>query len=63
MKNLKLELTKQEVETILKGLEQMPFTMVNLLINKVVEQCNKQLQQVPKDIPGMEGTLDELEKL
>jgi len=63
MKNLKLELTKQEVETILKGLEQMPFTMVNLLINKVVEQCNEQLQQVPKDIPGMEGTLDELEKL
>ena len=62
MKDLKLELSKEEVETMLKALEQMPFGMVNLLINKVVEQCNEQLQQV-QEIPGMEGTLDELEKL
>lgn len=62
MKDLKLELSKEEVETMLKALEQMPFGMVNLLINKVVEQCNEQLQQV-QEIPGMEGTLDELKNL
>jgi len=62
MKDLKLELSKEEVETMLKALEQMPFGMVNLLINKVVEQCNEQLQQV-QEIPETEGTMDELEKL
>jgi len=62
MKDLKLELSKEEVETMLKALEQMPFGMVNLLINKVVEQCNEQLQQT-QEIPQMEGTMDELEKL
>ena len=62
MKDLKLELSKEEVETMLKALEQMPFGMVNLLINKVVEQCNEQLQQV-HEIPGMEGTLEKLDEL
>lgn len=62
MKDLKLELSKEEVETMLKALEQMPFGMVNLLINKVVEQCNEQLQQV-QEIPGMEGTLEKLDEL
>ena len=59
MKDLKLELSKEEVETMLKGLEQMPFGMVNLLINKVVQQCNEQL----KEIPQMEGTMEELKNL
>lgn len=59
MKDLKLELSKEEVETMLKGLEQMPFGMVNLLINKVVEQCNEQLQEIPQ----MEGTMEELKNL
>ncbi len=59
MKDLKLELSKEEVETMLKGLEQMPFGMVNVLINKVVEQCNEQLQEIPQ----MEGTKEELKNL
>jgi len=59
MKDLKLELSKEEVETMLKGLEQMPFTMVNLLINKIVQQCNEQLQEIPQ----MEGTKEELDEL
>jgi len=62
MKNLKLELSKEEVETMLKALEQMPFGMVNLLINKVVEQCNEQLQQT-QEIPQMEGTKEALDEL
>jgi len=49
MKNLKLELSKEEVETMLKALEQMPFNMVNLLIHKVVEQCNEQLKEENKE--------------
>ena len=40
-------------------LEKMPFGMVNLLINKVVEQCNEQLQEIPQ----MEGTMEELKNL
>ena len=62
MKDLKLELSKEEVETMLKALEQMPFGMVNLLINKVVEQCNEQLQQT-QEIPQMEGTKEALDEL
>ena len=62
MKDLKLELSKEEVETMLKGLEQMPFGMVNLLINKVVQQCNEQLKPV-EDIPGFEGTKEALDEL
>ena len=62
MKNLKLELSKEEVETMLKALEQMPFGMVNLLINKVVEQCNEQLQQT-QEVPQMEGTKEALDEL
>jgi len=62
MKDLKLELSKEEVETMLKALEQMPFGMVNLLINKVVEQCNEQLQQT-QEVPQMEGTKEALDEL
>ncbi len=59
MKDLKLELSKEEVEKMLKALEQMPFTMVNLLINKIVQQCNEQLQEIPQ----MEGTKEALDEL
>ncbi len=59
MKDLKLELSKEEVQTMLKALEQMPFTMVNLLINKIVQQCNEQLQEIPQ----MEGTKEALDEL
>ena len=60
MKDLKLELSKEEVETMLKGLEQMPFGMVNLLINKVVEQCNEQLKEIPQIFEGTNEALENL---
>ena len=62
MKNLKLELSKEEVETMLKALEQMPFGMVNLLIHKIIDQASEQLQQT-QEIPQMEGTKEALDEL
>ena len=62
MKNLNLELTKEEVEIVLAALQELPFKMTNLLINKVVEQSNDQLQQV-QEIPQMEGTKEALDEI
>jgi len=59
MKNLNLELTKEEVEIVLAALQELPFKMTNLLINKVVEQSNEQLQEIPQ----MEGTKEELDEI
>jgi hypothetical protein len=62
MENLKIELKKEEVETLLHSLEKMPFNMVNVLIQNIIGQCNEQLQ--PKeDIPGFEGTMEALDEL
>ena len=59
MKNLNLELTKEEVEIVLAALQELPFKMTNLLINKVVEQSNEQLQEIPQ----MEGTKEALDEI
>ena len=62
MENFKLEVTIDEAELIISSLQVQPFNKVNVIIQNLVQQCNEQLK--PKeDIPGFEGTLDELDKL
>lgn len=44
MKTIKLELTLDEVNKVLLGLQEMPFKQVNGLIGKIQEQAKPQLE-------------------
>ena len=50
MENIKLDLTVQEVNGILQGLGQLPFSQVESLINKVRSQAQAQLAVVTPEV-------------
>jgi hypothetical protein len=45
MKDLNLNLNVNEVNTLLRALGALPYTQVNLLIDKIQEQARAQLSQ------------------
>lgn len=46
---MKLELTVDEINLILRGLAKLPYEQVALLIPKIQEQAQEQLQEVSED--------------
>lgn len=46
---IKLELSLNEINTILSGLGNLPYVQVDLLIPKIREQAQKQLQKDNND--------------
>lgn len=48
MKELNLKLSIEEINEILAALQERPFKTVHLLINKVSEQANSQLEETKK---------------
>jgi hypothetical protein len=62
MKNLKLEVTEQEVNIILSALQELPHKVSHRLIENLMDQANEQII-TDKEIPEFEGTKEVLEKL
>ena len=43
---LNMQLTVEEINTILQALQELPAKICNPLTNKILEQCNPQLESI-----------------